>query len=246
MVGIGSALLLISFMAWGLLRRNAEIRKNQKIIEEERDRSEKLLLNILPADTAEELKKYGKVKARKFENVTVLFTDFVNFTNHSQNLSPEEIVESVDYYFSKFDEIIERHGLEKIKTIGDAYMCVGGLPFQSPDSAINTAKAALEIAQFVKKEQSDKNSTHARFHIRMGMSTGTVVAGVVGTKKFVYDIWGDTVNIASRMESQSEPEKINISEYTYHQIKGHFDCAFRGELEVKNKGLMKMYFVNPN
>lgn len=206
-------------------------------------RSDDLLLNILPSGTAEELKENGKVKAKKFESITVMFTDFQAFTKYSQKLSPEVLVESVDYYFSKFDEIIDKYGLEKIKTIGDAYMCAGGLPFETKDHPIKIIKAAFEISKFIQESENSNLGELAHFNIRIGINTGPVVAGVVGSKKFAYDIWGDTVNVASRMESNSEPSRINISENTYQLVKDHFDCEYRGEIDVKNKGMMKMYFV---
>jgi adenylate cyclase len=244
MIATAIALFLIGLLAFGLFRRNKFIQKTKKIIEEERNRSDSLLLNILPEETAQELKESGKVKAKKFESVTVLFTDFKGFTSYSNNLSPEVLVETIGFYFSKFDAIIEKHGLEKIKTIGDAYMCAGGLPFPTENHAENMVKAAMEIAEFVTETKKNVKATEMNFDVRIGINTGPVVAGVVGAKKFAYDIWGDTVNIASRMESNSEPGKINVSENTYELIKDQFDCAYRGELEVKNKGMMKMYFVN--
>jgi adenylate cyclase len=207
-------------------------------------RSDHLLLNILPSGTAEELKKYGKVKAKKFESVTVMFTDFQAFTKHSQKLSPEILVKSVDFYFSKFDEIIDKYELEKIKTMGDAYMCAGGLPIATANHSIKIVNAAFDIAKFMEASKTSNIGDMAHFDIRIGINTGPVVAGVVGRKKFVYDIWGDTVNVASRMESNSEAGRINVSENTYQLIKDDFDCTFRGEIDVKNKGMMNMYFVN--
>lgn len=212
-------------------------------INKEKRRSDELLLNILPTKTAEELKEHGKVKAKKFESVTVMFTDFQAFTKHSQNLSPEELVKSVDHFFSKFDQIISSYELEKIKTIGDAYMCAGGLTNTSEKQVINMIYAAFEIKAFMEETKRQSKNGIAHFNIRIGMNTGPVVAGVVGKNKFAYDIWGDTVNVASRMESNSEPGKINVSENTYQLIKAHFDCEYRGEIDVKNKGMMKMYFV---
>jgi class 3 adenylate cyclase len=184
------------------------------------------------------------VQAKKFESVTVLFTDFKGFTHYAHNLSPEELVRSVDYYFSKFDEIMDKYGMEKIKTIGDAYMCAGGLPFPSEDHPIKMIEAAFEIAQFIDESKKLSNGNITHFDVRIGINTGPVVAGVVGIKKFAYDIWGDTVNVASRMESKSEPGRINISENTYKLVKDDFQCEYRGEIDVKNKGMMKMYFVN--
>jgi len=242
--GTAIALSLIFLLSLGLFKRYKYVKKTNRIIEEEKNRSENLLLNILPEETAHELKKYGKVKAKKFDSVTVLFTDFKGFTHYAHHLSPEDLVTSVDFYFSKFDEIMEKYGMEKIKTIGDAYMCAGGLPFPTKDHPYKMVQAAFEIAEFIaeSKNASDKDVTH--FDVRIGISTGPVVAGVVGIKKFAYDIWGDTVNVASRMETLSTPGKINISENTYDLIKDRFDCEYRGEIEVKNKGMMKMYFVS--
>jgi len=213
-------------------------------INKQKRKSDDLLLNILPTSTAEELKKHGKVKAKKFEPVSVMFTDFQAFTKYSQSLSPEVLVQSVDYFFSKFDEIIDTYELEKIKTIGDAYMCAGGLTNDSTDHVIQIIQAAFEIKAFVEETKQLSNNDIAHFNIRIGINTGAVVAGVVGKKKFAFDIWGDAVNVASRMESNSEPGRINVSENTYQLIKDHFDCEYRGEIDVKNKGMMKMYFVN--
>lgn len=237
------ALVLLSLLAFGLFRRYKFIRETNQVIEKERQRSESLLLNILPKETAQELKIHGKVQAKSFDSVTVLFADFKGFTQYAEKLSPEKLVESVDFYFSKFDEIVERHGLEKIKTIGDSYMCAGGLPFPSDDHAKKMISAGFEMIEFVKKSKATNPEAHP-FDIRVGINTGSVVAGVVGTMKFAYDIWGDTVNIASRMESNSEPGKINISEYTYALVHTTFDCTYRGEIEAKNRGMLKMYFVD--
>ena len=238
------SLVLMIFIAVGLFRRYRFIQKTNIIIEAERKRSDDLLLNILPEETAFELKHSGKVKAKRFESVTVLFTDFEGFTQYAENLAPEKLVESIDYYFSKFDAIIEKYQLEKIKTSGDSYMCAGGLPFETTDHPLKILPAAKEILDFVDQSFIDNPLHQTRFKIRIGINTGPVVAGVVGTKKFAYDIWGDTVNIASRMESNSIPGRINISENTYQCIKDSFDCEYRGEVDVKNRGMMKMYFVN--
>ena len=212
-------------------------------ISKEKKKSERLLLNILPEATAKELKVNGTVKAKKYDAVTVLFTDFKDFTNYSEKLSPEALVETVSFYFSKFDAIMEKYDLEKIKTIGDAYMCAGGLQSSKEDHAYKMALAALEIAEFVEQTKRDVAASGLTFDIRIGINTGPVVAGVVGTKKFAYDIWGDTVNVASRMESMSEPGRINISENTYKLIKDRVTCDYRGEIAVKNRGNLKMYFV---
>ncbi|MBL7849580.1 MAG: tetratricopeptide repeat protein [Cyclobacteriaceae bacterium] len=235
------AAALIALLAFSWFRRYRYIRETSQIIERERSRSESLLLNILPRETAQELKDNGKVQAKRFDSVSVLFADFKGFTQYAEQLRPEQLVESLDRYFSRFDEIAEHYGLEKIKTLGDAYMCAAGLPFPKDDHAHQIVLAALEMQQVAQRALADPSSPS--FELRVGISTGPVVAGVVGTKKFAYDIWGDTVNIASRMETNSEPGKINISETTYALIKDRFRCTYRGELDVKNKGKMRMYFV---
>lgn len=241
---IGIALFFIAILAFLWYRRYLFVKKTKNIIENERDRSDKLLLNILPEETAAELKINGKVKAKKHEMVSVFFSDFVGFTNYSENLTPEELVKTVDFYFSKFDAIMEVYGLEKIKTIGDAYMCAGGLNGNEKDATHQMILAAKEIIAFVESTKNNSLSHELTFDIRIGINSGPLVAGVVGSKKFAYDIWGDTVNVASRMESMSQPGKINISEGTYSLIKDRWSCEFRGEIEVKNRGLLNMYFVN--
>jgi class 3 adenylate cyclase len=172
----------------------------------------------------------------------VLFTDFVAFSKTAENVEPEKLVESIDHYFRAFDEITSKHGLEKIKTVGDAYMCACGLPTANPSHASNVIRAAQDMISMVNHElTNDDDLSH--FEIRIGVHTGPVVAGIVGIKKWQYDIWGDTVNIASRMESMSKPGRINISEITYQEIKDDFTCEYRGEIEVKNRGTLKMYFL---
>lgn len=241
-IATGIALFLIILLAIGLYRRNVFTKRTNAIIEKEMARSERLLINILPEETAKELKESGKVKAKKFESVTVLFTDFEAFTAHSDHIEPELLVNRLGYYFTAFDNIIEKYGLEKIKTIGDAYMCAGGLPFPIENHALKMVHAALDILKFVEDTKAEKESALS-FNVRIGINTGPLVAGVVGNKKFSYDIWGDTVNVASRMESLSDSGKINISEATYNLVKEVFECTYRGQMEVKNKGLMSMYFV---
>lgn len=237
------ALILIGLLALGLYKRNKFIAKMSRVVKREKNRSDSLLLNILPEETARELKNYGKVKAKRFESVSVMFTDFCNFTYKSEDLPPEVLVESVDYYYSHFDKIMEKHGLEKIKTLGDSYMCAGGIPFPLKDNAYKILLASLEILQFVDEAKNKRSGDEVRFEIRIGANTGPLVAGVVGRNKFAYDIWGDTVNIAARMEACSEPGRINITENTYELVKDHFICEYRGKRQVKSKGMMKMYFV---
>jgi len=241
-IGTGIALFLICLLAYGLYRRYQFTRETNLIIAQEKERSDALLLNILPRETAQELKQSGRVQAKRFDSVTVLFADFKGFTQYAEKWSPERLVERVDFYFSRFDAIMEKHGLEKIKTLGDAYMCAGGLPFPSGDHALRMTRAAVEMIAFVNEARSSDDGTQS-FDIRVGINTGPVVAGVVGTKKFAYDIWGDAVNIASRMETSSEPGRINVSENTFALIKDEFACVYRGEIEVKNRGMLKMYFV---
>ncbi len=224
--------------------RTQEIKKQKDELEVEKHKSDTLLLNILPQETAEELKREGKAVPRRFDKVTVLFTDFVEFSRISENVSADVLVNEIHYYFSAFDEIIAKYGLEKIKTIGDAYMCAAGIPREHPDGAISSVKAAMEIEAFVAKAAAEREANGGiPFKIRLGLHSGPVVAGIVGTRKFAYDIWGDTVNVASRMESNSVPGKINITAETYELVKDVFECSYRGEINVKNKGEIGMYFV---
>ncbi|WP_297693986.1 adenylate/guanylate cyclase domain-containing protein [uncultured Eudoraea sp.] len=238
------ALVVIFVFAFFLYKRYSFVKATNTIIEEEKNRSDSLLLNILPKETAQELKETGQVEAKKFESITVLFTDFKDFTRSSASLSPENLVRSVDYYFSRFDEVMEKHGLEKIKTMGDSYMCTGGLHLNREDHAIRMVRAAFEIVEITEAVKNMDQTKIMPYEIRIGINTGPVVAGVVGTQKFAYDIWGDTVNVAARMETNSETGKINVSENTYELIKDEFECEYRGKMKVKNKGMMKMYYVN--
>ncbi|MGB5316529.1 MAG: adenylate/guanylate cyclase domain-containing protein [Robiginitalea sp.] len=219
------------------------IRRTNKRLAFEQNRSEEILLNILPKETAEELKQNGFIKAKEFEDITVLFTDFKAFSLVAERISAENLVKSVDYYFKTFDEITERHGLEKIKTIGDAYMCAGGIPTANKTHVRDSFAAAREILQFVNDTELSPPAGIYPFKIRIGLNSGPVVAGVVGTKKFAYDIWGNTVNIAARMESGSVPGRINVSESIYEELKEEFPFTYRGELKVKNQAF-KMYFAD--
>lgn len=228
------------------LYRNMEemVRVRTDEINTERKKSEDLLMNILPERVAQELKKDGKARPKKYDEVTVLFTDFVGFTKVAERLDAEDLVAEIDYCFREFDRIIGRNGLEKIKTIGDAYMCAAGLPIPEEGSAVRAVQAALEITEFMEKMKAERLAEgKGCFEIRVGLHTGPVVAGVVGTKKFTYDIWGDTVNTASRMESAGEAGKVNVSGATYALVKDLFECAYRGKVEAKNKGEVEMYWV---
>ncbi|MCF8411519.1 MAG: adenylate/guanylate cyclase domain-containing protein [Crocinitomicaceae bacterium] len=211
---------------------------------DEKAQSDKLLRNILPDEVADELKATGRASAKHYQKVSVLFTDFKGFTARSASMTPEEVIEELNKCFSAFDEIVEKYNLEKIKTIGDAYMCAGGLPVANQTNHIDAIRAGLAIQEYMtayKNECIAKGEPY--FECRLGINTGEVVAGVVGTKKFAYDIWGDTVNTASRAESNGSLGKVNITETTYELVKDIFKCEYRGDIEVKGKGPMKMYFV---
>jgi class 3 adenylate cyclase/Tfp pilus assembly protein PilF len=224
-----------------IVRQRNKVKKEKQNVEIEKDRSDNLLLNILPAEVAEELKEKGTAEAKHFDNVTVLFTDFKSFTKVSEQLSPQELVDELHACFKGFDEIITKYNIEKIKTIGDAYLAVCGLPLADEKHAKNVVHAALEIREFMEKRREKFGAK--TFEIRIGINSGSVVAGIVGVKKFAYDIWGDTVNTAARMEQHSEAGKINISETTYELVKEQFTCEYRGEIDAKNKGKLAMYFV---
>ncbi len=219
--------------------RTKELAQNNIELKTEKKKSDDLLLNILPGEVAEELKRKGKSEARQYEHVTVMFTDFVNFTGIGEKLKPTELVAEIDLCFKGFDAIMDLHGLEKIKTIGDAYLAVCGLPHENPEHAINCIHAARDIIEFMK----NRKQLGGLFDIRVGLNSGPVVAGIVGSKKFAYDIWGDTVNVASRMESTSEANKINITGTTHELVKHKFTCQYRGKIDAKNKGMIDMYFV---
>lgn len=243
-IGGGTFAFLLAF---GFYRRWIFVQKSKVIIERERDRSDNLLLNILPKDIAVELKEKGKAEARDFDMVSILFTDFKSFTETSANLSAQELVREINTCFEAFDGIMGKYNIEKIKTIGDAYMAAGGLPVPSDQSILNTVLAAIEMQDFISKRKTemDKKSLPA-FEMRVGIHTGHVVAGIVGVKKFQYDIWGDSVNTASRIESNGEVGKVNISQATYDLLKEDsiFNFESRGKIEAKGKGEIEMYFVS--
>ncbi|HEV8273194.1 MAG TPA: adenylate/guanylate cyclase domain-containing protein [Chitinophagaceae bacterium] len=226
--------------------RTQEIQKQKQIIEAAKIQSDALLLNILPAEIADELKQFGKSYARKHEQVSVLFADIKGFTSIAEKLTPVKLVTQLDEVFGAFDNIIAKYGMEKIKTIGDAYMCASGLPLADNENAIKSIKAALDMQQFIREfGAANKIQNLPVFEIRIGIHTGPLVAGVVGSKKFAYDIWGDAVNLASQMEQHSEVGKVNISGETYSLVKDTFNCIHRGKIEAKSKGQVDMYFVEP-
>jgi class 3 adenylate cyclase len=217
----------------------------QQEAEVERQKSEKLLLNILPKDVATELKEKGFAEPVLFESVSVMFTDFKGFTQIAETMTPTELLKDLDACFVQFDKITERYNLEKLKTIGDSYMCAGGIPRINKTHAIDCVLAALEIQAFMIMMKEMKEMMEMPFwELRLGIHSGSLVAGVIGEKKFAYDVWGDTVNTASRMESSGTPGKINISGTTYELIKEYFECEFRGMVKAKNKGEVAMYYVN--
>ncbi len=224
--------------------RTAEVVAQSKEIEGQKVRIEDLLLNILPKEISEELKDKGKATARRHDEVTVMFTDMKGFTKAAEKMTPEELVNELDECFIKFDEIIGRYGIEKIKTIGDSYMCASGVPSSDPHHAVKSAMAALEVREMMDQWRREHEAKGKEpWILRIGLHTGPVVAGVVGKRKFAYDIWGDAVNTASRMESSGEPGEVNVSGATYALLKDHFECVHRGQVEAKNKGRIDMYFV---
>jgi adenylate cyclase len=246
LLGLGSAILL-AFLMFKRFKENQKQKKVleniNKVIEDEKHRSDDLLLNILPPAIAQELKANGKAKAQRYEKASVLFADFKNFTTISESLSPEQLVSELDTHFKAFDFIVAQYKLEKIKTIGDAYMCASGLSDKNT-SPSNIVKAALEMQQFLNEMKAEKMAKgEPYFEARIGIHTGPVVAGVVGVKKFAYDIWGDTVNIAARMQEACDPNHINISEATFQEVRYVYQCHFRGHMPAKNKGNIAMYYV---
>ena len=227
-----------------LIKQNNEIERQRDEIDFERRRSDKLLLNILPEEIAEELKEKGSATPKQYQTVSVLFTDFKGFTMIAEKLTPEELVKELGICFLAFDKIIDKHGLEKIKTIGDAYMCAGGIPVENSTNPVAIVKAGLEIKEYMEKLKAEREAKGEAFwELRIGIHTGSVVAGVVGKNKFAYDIWGDAVNTASRMESSGIPGKVNISGTTYSLVKDKFRCTYRGKVKAKNKGEIDMYIV---
>jgi class 3 adenylate cyclase len=240
--GITGFLLVLVLI--GFYNRHRYTQKTNKIIKEERDRSKELLLNILPAETAHELETNGHAQTRFYDSVTVLFADFKGFSSISRTLKPQELVAELNDYFIAFDEIVEKFNLEKIKTIGDAYMCAGGIPTSNETHPFNAVEAGLAMQDFMIKRNTERKANGLDpWDLRIGVHIGPIVAGVVGKKKYAYDIWGDTVNIASRMESSSEGGRVNISSSLYDIVKDQYQCHYRGKIFAKNIGEIDMYFV---
>ena len=224
-----------------LTQANQKLEQRHQEVEKQRQVSESLLLNILPVQVAEELQTRGKVEPKYFEDVTIMFTDFVGFTLATEKLAAEDMVYILHNYFTAFDEITTRYGLEKLKTIGDSYMCGGGLPVRNPSHPVDSMMAAFEIVRVVTEGNRSNGQVH--WAVRIGIHTGPVIAGIVGIKKFAFDIWGETVNHASRMESSGAPNRINLSERTYSRVKDFFECEYRDKVLTKEKKEFDMYFA---
>jgi len=242
---IGELSLAFNKMVRVLSLARKEINERTEELTLAKKKSDELLLNILPSETAEELKTTGEARAKYYESVTVIFTDFKDFTAISRHKNANEIVAELHRYFSEFDRIIRKYNIEKIKTIGDAYMCVAGLPVANETHPFDAVNAAIEIRDCIFRYKKERMARGLEgYDARIGIHTGPVVAGIVGVDKFAYDIWGITVNTASRMEEASEPNKINISASLYEIIKDRYECTLRGKLDVKGLGKVAMYFVH--
>jgi len=246
--GILLLFLLFLFQKWrlfGFQRAESRIAERMEIrikkLSAEKERSDKLVAEILPEETAMQIKSEGKARWAKYERATVLFSDIQGFTRIAEEMNPERLIDELDSFFFHFDSVVEKHNIEKIKTIGDAYMAAGGIPHKNSTNPVEVVMAALEMQAYM---QQLKSSRAEIWDLRIGIHTGPIIAGVVGHKKISYDIWGDTVNTASRMESSGTPGKINISSITYSMVKDYFLCEYRGKLPVKYKGNIDMYYVN--
>jgi len=237
MLAVSGLLLALAGMIFYSLQLK---KKDNKIIAAAMEKSDHLLLNILPVGIANDLKEKGKTEPRLFNHVTACFVDIVNFTQKSTTLAPAILIEELNQIFTAFDNIIEKHACERIKTIGDSYLAVSGLPEPDPMHAFKIVSCCIDMVRFIRKRNTESACT---WEIRAGVHSGEVIAGVVGVKKYIYDVFGDTINTASRMESHSEPMKINISESTYNLVRESFETEPRGELEVRGKGKLQMYFV---
>ena len=241
---ITAAMVLIFIIAFGIYRNYRRKVKTNILLDKQKAQIEGLLLNILPAEVADELQQTGSATPRYYDQVSVLFTDFKGFTLIADALSPQEVVSELNACFIAFDNIIEKYKLEKIKTIGDSYMCAGGIPSEDPDHPVSIVQAGLEIRDWMKNMNAKRKEAGLQsWELRIGIHVGPAVAGVVGKKKYAYDIWGSTVNIASRMESSGEPGLVNISSATYDLVKHQYSCVYRGKVMAKNIGEIDMYFV---
>jgi class 3 adenylate cyclase/Flp pilus assembly protein TadD len=236
--------LLILFITFNLYRNYLAKVKTNKLLDKQKDEIEGLLLNTLPAEIAKELQTTGKAEPRHYDHVSVLFSDFVDFTSHSENMTAQELVEHLNTCIMAFDDIMGKYNLEKIKTIGDAYMCAGGIPIEDDNHTFRIVKAGHEMHQWIEKDNKERIQNGLKpWGLRIGIHVGPLVAGVVGKKKYAYDIWGSTVNIASRMESNGAAGKVNVSKAVYDLIEDRFECEQRGKIYAKNVGDIEMYFV---
>jgi class 3 adenylate cyclase len=227
------------------LRLQNMVDERTKELREEKERSDELLLNILPYETAEELKLKGYASVQQYDRVSVLFTDFVGFTNITEGISHQQLVSALDEHFRMFDEVMDKYGIEKIKTIGDAYMAAGGIPTRTITNPLSVVAAGLEMVhRLAELNETKRLKGEQAWQLRLGIHTGSVISGVVGKNKFAFDIWGDAVNTAARMESSGEVMKVNVSGSTYELVKEYFECTPRGKIKAKNKGEIEMYFVD--
>jgi adenylate cyclase len=242
--GFATVAVLVFFIAVILYRNYRAKHRINKVLDKQKAEIETLLLNILPQEVAQELQQDGKATPRHYDNASVLFTDFKNFTSMADKMPPREVVAQLNSWFIAFDNIVERYGLEKIKTIGDSYMCAGGIPVPDKEHAYKIVQAAVAMQKWSERNNAARVERGMEpLEIRIGIHSGPLVAGVVGRKKYAYDIWGSTVNIASRMESNGEAGRVNISAALYEQVKDRFQCSHRGKIHAKNVGEVDMYFV---
>jgi len=240
-IGFGMVLIIVL-----VLYRDYRIKiKTNRLLDKQKMEIESLLLNILPSEVANELQNTGRATPRNYESASILFTDFKSFTSLSENMPPDKVVEELNTCFMAFDEITEKYNLEKIKTIGDSYMCAGGIPTPYDGHIFNIVKASLEMQEFIhSNNQRRREANLPAWEIRIGINVGPIVAGVVGKRKYAYDIWGSAVNIASRMESNGMPGQVNISSSVYELIKEKYACIYRGKIYAKNVGEIDMYFID--
>lgn len=222
-----------------LIKTNDMLKEKKQEVELEKHKADALLLNILPAEIAQNLIKNGKTEAKSYQHISILFTDFVGFTKYCEQITPVELVDLLHHYFQAFDQIMLKYGMEKIKTIGDAYMAVCGLPRSDEEHAIHAVNAGKEILECVMQNKSNG----LPLSIRIGIHSGSAIAGIIGTQKFAYDVWGDDVNMAARMEQSGIANEVNISRATYELVKDSIPCEYRGKVNAKNKGEVDLYTV---
>jgi class 3 adenylate cyclase len=227
-----------------LERRMRELAQARREADLERERSDRLLLNILPRTVADELRANERVTPRYHESVTIMFADFEGFSRLTERIEPKSLIEQLDQFFSAFDAIAERHRLEKLKTIGDAYMCVGGLPEPNRTHDVDACLAALSFLEFMRRTNAQREKLHLpRWDLRIGLHSGPVMAGVVGKRKFIYDVWGDAVNVAARLEATGGAGRINVSDTIYNRVRALMEFEPRGAVEIKNKAPINMHFL---